>query len=555
MREISLETERRTQLIDITDHVREALDGTNGATAALVYVPHTTAGVAINEQIDPELVTDLENAFQRVVGDDWEWRHDDEDGPNAPSHARASLASSPQVLIPLATGARPRHVPGRLLLRVRRAARAQDLRHDAELAMAAPVAKGDELELDVDSLAYGGNGVARLDGFVVFVRRGLPGDLVRARVTKVKRSHAEALAIEVLEPGAGARRGAVRALPRLRRLPLPGSRLRGAARGEGAQVRDALAADRRASPTRRSSRSSRPSRRSSTTATSSSTRSRRRPTGPALGFHRAGRWDEVLEIERCWLTTDLGNAIRDAVREWAREERLEAYDQADASGYLRHLVVREGRNTGQALVQLVTAPGERFETGYFVDVLRRFPEVRSIHWAVNDRPAEVTNLPTGCSGARRRSRRSCSGCASACGRTRSCRRTRRMAERLYELALEYAGLTGDETVYDLYCGIGTIGLSLAARRADGVGDRGLGGVGRLRARERRPERDHERGVLRRRRRRRRSRSCASARARRTSSSSTRRAPGSPGRRCGGSARSARRGSSTSRATRRRSPAT
>src|SRR2546423_6861641 len=67
--------------------------------------------------------------------------------------------------------------------------------------MAAPVTKGEELELDVDSLAYGGNGVARLDGFVVFVRRGLPGDRVRARVTKVKRTHAEALAVEVVRPG------------------------------------------------------------------------------------------------------------------------------------------------------------------------------------------------------------------------------------------------------------------------------------------------------------------------------------------------------------------
>ncbi|MGH3009608.1 MAG: secondary thiamine-phosphate synthase enzyme YjbQ [Gaiellaceae bacterium] len=102
MREIVLETDRKTQLIEITDLVRDALGETNGASAALVYVPHTTAGVAINERIDPELVTDLENAFQRVVGDDWEWTHEDEDGPNAPSHARASLASSPQVLIPLA---------------------------------------------------------------------------------------------------------------------------------------------------------------------------------------------------------------------------------------------------------------------------------------------------------------------------------------------------------------------------------------------------------------------------------------------------------------------
>ena len=104
MREIVLETERKLQLIEITDEIRDAIGDTNGATAALVYVPHTTAGVAINERIDPELVSDLENAFRRVVGDDWEWKHSDEDGPNAPSHARASLASSPQVLIPLKDG-------------------------------------------------------------------------------------------------------------------------------------------------------------------------------------------------------------------------------------------------------------------------------------------------------------------------------------------------------------------------------------------------------------------------------------------------------------------
>jgi secondary thiamine-phosphate synthase enzyme len=104
MRELTLKTDRRTQLIEITDQVREAV-GEGAGTAALVYVPHTTAGIAINERIDPELVDDLERAFGRVVGDDWDWKHEDEDGPNAPSHARASLASSPQVLIPLREGA------------------------------------------------------------------------------------------------------------------------------------------------------------------------------------------------------------------------------------------------------------------------------------------------------------------------------------------------------------------------------------------------------------------------------------------------------------------
>src|SRR5262249_60725010 len=108
----------------------------------------------------------------------------------------------------------------------------------------------------------------------------------------------------------------------------------------------------------------------------------------------AGRWDEVLEVDRCWLTTDLGNAIRETVREWAQEEGLPAFDQETHTGYLRHLVVREGRNTGQALVQLVTAPGDLQGADRLVDALRHHSEVRSIHWAVNDSPAGGPKLPT-----------------------------------------------------------------------------------------------------------------------------------------------------------------
>ncbi|HSC51878.1 MAG TPA: secondary thiamine-phosphate synthase enzyme YjbQ [Gaiellaceae bacterium] len=103
MREISLKTERRTQLVDITVEVEEALNGANGAAAALVYVPHTTAGVTINEDIDPVLANDLEAAMEKIVEDGWGWRHDDADGPNAPSHVRASLMS-PEVLVPLSEG-------------------------------------------------------------------------------------------------------------------------------------------------------------------------------------------------------------------------------------------------------------------------------------------------------------------------------------------------------------------------------------------------------------------------------------------------------------------
>jgi secondary thiamine-phosphate synthase enzyme len=97
--EIRLRTARRSHVVDITRDVRDAVGEARGA-AVLVYVPHTTAGVTVNEHIDPELVSDLEDALERIVDNDWIWRHDDADGPNAPSHVRASLIGS-QVLIPL----------------------------------------------------------------------------------------------------------------------------------------------------------------------------------------------------------------------------------------------------------------------------------------------------------------------------------------------------------------------------------------------------------------------------------------------------------------------
>jgi secondary thiamine-phosphate synthase enzyme len=103
VQEINLRTERRTQLLEITPQVEEALNEVDGAAAALVYVPHTTAGVTINEDLDPALAEDIEAAMEKIVEDGWGWRHDDADGPNAPSHMRASLMS-PEVLVPLQEG-------------------------------------------------------------------------------------------------------------------------------------------------------------------------------------------------------------------------------------------------------------------------------------------------------------------------------------------------------------------------------------------------------------------------------------------------------------------
>ena len=99
MREITVTTERHSQLIDITAKVREALDGLSGA-AALVYVPHTTAGVTINEHADPLVARDFEMAMEKIVPESWGWQHIEEGEENAPSHPRASLMG-PQVLVPL----------------------------------------------------------------------------------------------------------------------------------------------------------------------------------------------------------------------------------------------------------------------------------------------------------------------------------------------------------------------------------------------------------------------------------------------------------------------
>jgi 23S rRNA (uracil1939-C5)-methyltransferase len=325
--------------------------------------------------------------------------------------------------------------------------------------VAAPVAKDQELELTIDSLAYGGNGVARLNGFVVFVRRGLPGDRVRARVTKVQRRHAEALATDILEPGPLRVEAPCAHYPACGGCRFQDLAYERQLEAKAGQVADALAriggfADLELEPAvpAESIFHYRNKLEYSFTET---------PEGGGLGLHRAGRWDEVLDIEKCWLTTDVGNAIRNAVRDWARAEGLTVYDQATHEGYLRHLVVREGRNAGQALVVLVTAPGRLDGEERLVETVQRFPEVRSIYHAVNDRPAEVTNVPGKLLWGEDAIEEEILGLRFRVRPNAFLQTNTAMAEVLYALALEYAGLTGEETVFDLYCGTGTIALSMA----------------------------------------------------------------------------------------------
>ena len=320
---------------------------------------------------------------------------------------------------------------------------------------------GDELELTIETLAYGARGIARVDGFVVFVAGALPGDRVRARVDRVKRRHAEATTLDVLEPGPDRVVAPCAHFPacggcRLQNLAYP---IQAALKER--QVRDALVriAGIAEAPVAAIVPADEPyAYRNKLEYAFANT-----PDGVAAGLHRAGRFDDILAITHCWLTGELGNAVRDAVQQWARDNRLDAYEQRSGRGSLRHLVVREARTTGSALVVIVTADADLADRDGFVRALRRFPEVRSIHWAVNDGVAEVTNLPTTLLAGEATIDERVLGLVFAVGPTTFMQTNTAMVERLYSLALEDCGLRGDEVVFDLYSGVGTISLALAQR--------------------------------------------------------------------------------------------
>ncbi len=128
MQEFRVKTDRRSQLVDVTKQVRAAVGELNGASAVLVYVPHTTAGITINEHADPAVARDFEAALERIVSADWPWQHVEEGrGERADPHPRR-LHGLGRARASPGRRARARHLAGHLPLRVRRPARALDLR-------------------------------------------------------------------------------------------------------------------------------------------------------------------------------------------------------------------------------------------------------------------------------------------------------------------------------------------------------------------------------------------------------------------------------------------
>ena len=317
---------------------------------------------------------------------------------------------------------------------------------------------GDELELTIDRLAHGGAGVARLDGYVVFVRGAVPGDRVRVRVTKSKRSFAEADSVELLEPSPD-RVEPVAPHPGAPWQVLPYERQ--LAEKED-QVRDALTRIGRfeAPPVEPIVPAVEPLRYRNKLEYSFGEDDKGEVV---LGFHHPGRFDLIDDVSIDILASERVDALRETVKAWCRAEGLSAWDRRSQQGLLRNLVVREGRRTGQLQARLVTSPAAQFR----VEELAAATPADSFLWTRAAGVAETTRAgETEIVKGKAHLEEELSGLRFRISPDAFFQTNTEMAERLYAIATEYAGLRGWERVYDLFCGIGTIGLSLATRAGE-----------------------------------------------------------------------------------------
>jgi len=318
--------------------------------------------------------------------------------------------------------------------------------------------RGDELTLTVDTLAYGGAGVARLEGYVVFVQGGIPGDTVRVEVGKSKRAYAEARVLEVvtpsperIEPVAQHPGAPWQVIPYAKQLEIKAEQVDDSLRRIGKLDGYTL-----------------------------------EPIIPALqewryrnkleysfgkdesgrlicGFHAPGRWEDIVEVNDCMLASEKSNQAREEIVAWCRAQGLEPYDRRTNQGFLRNLVVREGRRSGEIQVRLVTSPGKLDEEG----LAEAAATANGLLWT---KLASVAETTTGgetalLAGIERLEEQIGNLSISISGEAFFQTNTE-MAERLYAVAVEYAELKGFERLYDLYCGIGTIGLLMAPRVAE-----------------------------------------------------------------------------------------
>ena len=325
--------------------------------------------------------------------------------------------------------------------------------------------RGDILSLTVDDLAFGGEGVGRAEGYVVFVRGGLPGDRLRVRVTEARSRFGRGVIEAVEQPS-----------PERVEAPCPyfgrcgGCRLQHLAypaqlRFKAKQVADCLA--------RIAGVWDVPVRPIIGAPDLYGYRNKMEFTvaagpageGPIIGLHEADRYDRVLDIERCLIQSDVMNGLLAEARAFFAERKLPVYDQESGEGLLRFLMLREGKRTSEAMVNVVTSAPQVSELAPLADRLRsRVSHATSVVLNVNPKKASVAvGVEEHLLAGRDHIREALGGLVFQISANSFFQTNTLQAERLFALVEESTELGGSETVIDLYSGTGAISLLLAHR--------------------------------------------------------------------------------------------
>ena len=345
--------------------------------------------------------------------------------------------------------------------------------------MPKPVKRGQTVELDIEKFADKGKSLARVDGYVVFVEGAVPGDRVRVKITKRKKNYAEGHLIDTLEASE------LRTEPRCFYFGTCGGckwqhvdyEAQTAAKRQSVEeafVHGGGFEDVDVRPTMASEKAYyyRNKMDFDFSADRWLTRDeidtgKKFDTDFALGLHVPGNFFKVLDLQECYLHSELSARLVNGVRTFVKEKEWAPWDIRNHEGFLRHLVLRSGERTGDFMVNLVTygAPMERISA--VAEFLQNdFPEVTTFnHTGKSQNPEgeqEVVFGPGVIYDEIGEYRFEIS--------PRTFFQTNTLqAEQLYEVAREFAELRPSDRLYDLYCGAGTISLFMSAHVDEVVG--------------------------------------------------------------------------------------
>ncbi len=189
-----------------------------------------------------------------------------------------------------------------------------------------------------------------------------------------------------------------------------------------------------------------------------------------LGFHCPGAFDKVVDVEHCYLQPEPSNGIRNAIREYADEHNLSYYDIRNHGGLLRNVIVRTNRK-GDCMIVFNIYDEDHDAIRKLIDhLIEKFPAISSAYYCVNQKGNDtILDLPLQHVHGDLFLYESLGDVRFQVGPKSFFQTNPVQAETLYDIAKEFAGLQGHETLYDLYCGIGSISLYLAKQAGTVVG--------------------------------------------------------------------------------------